>query len=79
MQKFWSIIWVLIEYVLFSEKLYLILLQNTMIFADGVSLSGFGNAWYNKASITTTYSGEILCQLYVFIPKSTDFNGVSSI
>lgn len=50
-----------------------------MIFADGVRLSGFGNAWYNKASITTTYSGEILCQLYVFIPKSTDFNGVSSI
>lgn len=33
MQKFWSIIWLHIEYVLFSEKLYLILLQNTMIFA----------------------------------------------
>ena len=70
MQKFWSVIWVHIEYVLFSEKLYLILLQNTMIFADGVSLSGFGNAWYNKASITTTYSGEsIMSTLYLYLKK----------
>ena len=51
----------------FSEKLYLILLQNTMIFADSVSLSGFKNAWYNKATILPLIQENVLCQLYIFI------------